>query len=136
MLCTASLPLLQVSLWPGEVAPDRVLSLCVIELTVYKQMSDIKLWLSYKNTWNHLTVCRKEYIYIYIYIYIGHYWRSKDKLISDVLLWTPSHRHASVGRLTKTYLQHLCTDTGFRLEDLLEAMDDRDEWWESQGNLW
>ena len=25
-----------------------------------------------------------------------HCWRSKDELISDVLLWTPSHGHASV----------------------------------------
>ena len=27
----------------------------------------------------------------------GHFWRSKDKLISNVLLWTPSHGCASVG---------------------------------------
>ena len=31
-------------------------------------------------------------------------WRSKDELISDVLLWTPVHGLASVGRMTKTYL--------------------------------
>ena len=48
------------------------------------------------------------YIYIYIYIYInktcGTCWRSKEELISDVLLWTPSHRHASVGQPGRTYL--------------------------------
>ena len=27
----------------------------------------------------------------------GHCWRSKDELISDVLLWKPTHGHASVG---------------------------------------
>ena len=26
-----------------------------------------------------------------------HCWKSKDKLISDVLQWTPTHRYASVG---------------------------------------
>ena len=28
----------------------------------------------------------------------GHCWKSKDKLISDVLLWTPLHWRAKVGR--------------------------------------
>ena len=65
----------------------------------------------------------------------GHCWRSKDKLISDILLWTPSHKHARVGWPTRTYIQQLCTDTGCSLEDLPEVMDDRNEWWESsQGN--
>ena len=54
-------------------------------------------------------------------------WRSKDELISDVLLWTPSQGRASVGRLARTYLQQRCTDTECSLEDMLEAMDDRDE---------
>ena len=57
----------------------------------------------------------------------GYAWRSKDKLISDVLLSPPSHGRASVGRTTRPYLQHLCTDTGCSLEDLQEAMDIRDE---------
>ena len=29
--------------------------------------------------------------------YAGHCWRSRDKLISDVLLWTPSHGRAKTG---------------------------------------
>ena len=45
----------------------------------------------------------------------GHCWKSKDKLISDVL-WTPSHRQSSVGR-SKTCLQQLCTDTWCSVED-------------------
>ena len=48
----------------------------------------------------------------------------EDKQISDVLIWTLSHEH--VGRPTRTYLQHLCTDTGCILEDLKETKDDRD----------
>ena len=48
----------------------------------------------------------------------------------------------SVGRLAKTYLQHLCADPGCSLEDLPKAMDDRDEWRErikeicSRGMTW
>ena len=56
----------------------------------------------------------------------GHCWRSKNELVSDVLLWTPSHRPTSVGPLT--YLQQLSVDTGYSLEDLLVAIDDRDGW--------
>ena len=32
----------------------------------------------------------------------GHSWRSKDKLISDVLLWTPSHGRAKAGWPART----------------------------------
>ena len=59
--------------------------------------------------------------------YAGHCWKSNDKLISDVLQETSSHRRASVGRLARTYLQQLCTDTGCSLEDLPNVIDDRDE---------
>ena len=62
--------------------------------------------------------------------HVGHCWRSKDVLMSDVLLWTPSHRWASVGQSAKTYLQQHCTDTGCSLEDLPEVMDNKDEWQE------
>ena len=49
-----------------------------------------------------------------------------DELISDILQWTPSHGRAKAGRPARTYIQQLCTDTGYSLEDLLGAMDDRD----------
>ena len=62
----------------------------------------------------------------------GHCWRITDELISKVLLWTPSHRRASVGRPARTYQQQLWMDTRWCLEDLLEAMDDRDEWRERE----
>ena len=55
-----------------------------------------------------------------------HGWRSKDELISDILLWTPSYGRAKAGRPARTYVQQLCADTGCNPEDLPEAMDDRD----------
>ena len=60
--------------------------------------------------------------------YAGHCWRSKDELISDVLLWTPSHGRAKAGRPARTYRKWLCADTGCCTEDLPEAMDDREGW--------
>ena len=60
--------------------------------------------------------------------YAGHRCRSKDEPISNVLPWTPSHRCTSVGQPVRTYLQLLCTDTECSLEDLPEAMEDRDGW--------
>ena len=45
----------------------------------------------------------------------GHCWRSRDELISDVLLWTP------------TYIQQLCEDTGCSPEDLPGTMNDREK---------
>ena len=55
----------------------------------------------------------------------GHCWRSKDELISDVLLWTPACGQAKAGRPARTYIQKLCEDTGCSPEDLPEAMNDR-----------
>ena len=58
----------------------------------------------------------------------GHCWRSKDELISDVLLWTPAYGQAKAGRPVRTYIQQLCEDTGCSPEDLPEAMNDRAKW--------
>ena len=58
----------------------------------------------------------------------GHCWRSKDELISDVLLWTPTYGCAKVGRPARTYIQQLCEDTGCNPKDLPEAMNDREKW--------
>ena len=58
----------------------------------------------------------------------GHYWRSRDELIRDVLLWTPTHGRAKAGRPARTYIQQLCEDTGCCPEDLPRAMNDREEW--------
>ena len=56
----------------------------------------------------------------------GHCWRSKDELISDVLLRTSSHGQA--GKPARTYIQQLCADTGCSPEDQPEVMDNREGW--------
>ena len=58
----------------------------------------------------------------------GHCWRSKDELIRDVLLWTPTYGQAKAGRPAWTYILQLCEDTGCNPEDLPEAMNDREKW--------
>ena len=74
--------------------------------------------------------------------YAGHCWRSRDELISDVLLWTSSYGLAKAGRPARIYIQQLCEDTGCSPEDLPEAMNDREEWQErvrdirANGSTW
>ena len=58
----------------------------------------------------------------------GHCWRSKDELIRDVLLWTPTYGRAKAERPARTYIQQLCEDTGCNPEDQPEAMNDREKW--------
>ena len=58
----------------------------------------------------------------------GHCWRSRDELISDVLLWTLSCGQAKAGWPAQTYIQQLCEDTGCNPEDLPEAMNDWKKW--------
>ena len=58
----------------------------------------------------------------------GHCWRCRDEVISDVLLWTPSHGRAKAGRPARTYIRHPCVDTRCSPEDQSEAMDDREGW--------
>ena len=56
----------------------------------------------------------------------GHCWRSRNELISDVLLWTPTYSRAKVGRPgrpARTFIQQLCEDTRCTPEDLPEAMN-------------
>ena len=61
----------------------------------------------------------------------GHCWRSRDKLISDVLPWIASCGRAKAGRPVRTYIQQHCADMGCSSEDLPGAMDDREGWLES-----
>ena len=65
----------------------------------------------------------------------GHCWRSKDELISDVLLWTPAYGQAKAGRPAQTYIQQLCEDTGCNPEDLPKAMNDRKKWRERVSDI-
>ena len=57
----------------------------------------------------------------------GHCWRSRDELIRDVLLWTPTHGRAKTGRPARTYIQQLFEDSGCSPEDLPELMNDREK---------
>ena len=58
----------------------------------------------------------------------GHCWRSRDELISDVLLWTHTYGRAKAERPAQTYIQQLCEDTGCSPEDLPGRMNDRVKW--------
>ena len=58
----------------------------------------------------------------------GHCWRSKEEIVSDVLLWTPSYGQTKAGRPARTFIQQLCDDTGCNPEALPEAMNDRETW--------
>ena len=57
--------------------------------------------------------------------HVGFCWRSRDELIKDVLLWTPTYGRAKSGRPARTNIQQLCEDTGCSPEDLPEVMNDR-----------
>ena len=58
----------------------------------------------------------------------GHCWRSRNELISDVLLWTPTYDRAKARQPAQTYIQQLCEDTVCGPEDLPEAINDREKW--------
>ena len=65
----------------------------------------------------------------------GHCRRSRDELISDVLLWTPTYGRARAGRPARTYIQQLCEHMGCSLEDLPEAMNDWEKWRQRVGDI-
>ena len=65
----------------------------------------------------------------------GHCRRSRDELISDALLWPPSHGGGKAGRPARNYIQQLCTDTGYSPEDLPKTMDDGEVWRERVRNI-
>ena len=65
----------------------------------------------------------------------GHCWRSRDKVVNDILLWTTSHGRAKTGRPVRIYIQQLCADTGCSREDLQKVMDDWEVWRETVRNI-
>ena len=65
----------------------------------------------------------------------GHCWRSRDELISDVLLWTPTYGRARAGRPARTYIQQLCEDTGCGPEDLPEVARESQGYPHSRHNM-
>ena len=58
----------------------------------------------------------------------GYCWRSMGELISDILLWIPSLGRAKAGRPAGTYTNQPLCDTGYSLESLPGAINDRDGW--------
>ena len=63
----------------------------------------------------------------------GHCWRSKEEIVSDVLLWPPAYGQSKAGRPARTFIQQLCDDTGCNPEDLPKAMNDRKTWKRGSG---
>ena len=79
------------------------------------------------NYWKGSLLVALDYghqLYLYIDRYAGHYWRSRDEFISNVLLLTSTYGRAKA----QTYIQQLCEDMGCSPEDLPKAMNDRDKW--------
>ena len=50
--------------------------------------------------------------------------------IGNILLWTPTHGHVSVGRPANTYIHQLYTNAGCCLKDFPRVMIDEDGWQE------
>ena len=98
-----------------------------------KESSNIYLSFVFTFFFIHICMYIHGYMLVYVYTYICTYsntlyWRSRDELISDVLLWTPSYGRAKAGRPARTYIQQLCEDTRCSPEELPEAMNDREKW--------
>ena len=58
----------------------------------------------------------------------GHCWRSKNEIVSDVLLWIPAYGQSKAGRPARTFIQQLCDDTRCNPKDLSKAMNERETW--------
>ena len=55
--------------------------------------------------------------------HVKHCWRSKKKLLGDILMWTPSHGRAKAGWPARTYIQQLCVP----IQDI--ALKTSQKWW-------
>ena len=64
----------------------------------------------------------------------GHFWKSRDELISDVLRGTPSQGRTKAGRPERTHIRHLSADTWCSPVDLSKAMDEKKVWQERVRN--
>ena len=53
---------------------------------------------------------------------------SLDELISNILLKTPRYGLSCVGGPAKTYINQLCADTGYGVDEQPGTIDDRDVW--------
>ena len=57
--------------------------------------------------------------------FAGHYWRSKDELAGNPLLWRPSHGKQASGHPKRTYVDQLTDVTGYRMEEFPNALNNR-----------
>ena len=123
---------IQVSRTPLSILVDLNIVVVIIIINIQEKNS-IKKWnyekhthtikiinqVKRKNTARILFAKRKSHA--------GHCWRSRDELIGDALLWTPTYGPAKAGRPARTYIQQLCEDMGYSPEDMPEAMNDREK---------
>ena len=73
----------------------------ILEAVIYKTASIWSLPLISENMpvrWTKHAACHKK---------------RREKLISDILMWTPPHGHTRISWLAKSYIHHLCADTGY-----------------------
>ena len=87
-----------------------------------------KLFYLILSEWSELTTTKPGLEIASVFVHVGHCWRSRDELISDVLLLTPTYGRAKAGRPARTCIQQLCGDTECSPEDLPEVMNDREKW--------
>ena len=58
---------------------------------------------------------------------LAHCWKSKDELISNFLLWNPTHRSTRVARpKSNAYICQHCENTRCRLEDLPRVTEEKE----------
>ena len=55
-------------------------------------------------------------------------WRSKNEVVSDLVLWEPKHGKNSIGGQAGTFVDLLEVDTGVLRDCLPAAIDDRVGW--------
>ena len=75
-----------------------------------------------KSWWQHPTRCQlyghlppiMKTIEVRQTWHAGYCWRSRDELISDVLLWTPTYGQAKAERPARAYIQQLCEDVALK----------------------
>ena len=60
--------------------------------------------------------------------FAGHCVRSSGQVVSDLVLWKPTHGKRSAGRPNKTYVDILCQDTSLTPDEMENCMRDRRVW--------
>ena len=122
---------------------------CSFRMELFKKISTIKfsLFIDYiylSKSWRQHPTRHQQYghlppimktIQIRLTRHTGHCLRSRDELISDVLLWTPTYGRAKAGQPARTYIQQLehTYSSYVRIQDVAlkttsEVMNDRWEW--------